>query len=153
MLFFTVTGLMPIRNKLHHVLYLCTKYPSDEKQYFWGPKIPGTSRAKCSIQKDTPVEVFITRFPLVVNLSWISFWTLPHFRIQGTVYCSCVVVFCLASSFCAPFQDQGLHNSSLLSSDYPVRDILHPLWYSINTQRFLSLNVSLKDSCNSGCWI
>lgn len=148
-LFFTVMCLMPIRNKLYHILHLCTEYLSEEKQYFWGLKTPSTSGARFSIQKDTSTEVFITRFPIVVNLSWNSFWALPHFHMQGTVYCSCVVVFCLAFSFCASFQHQDPHNSSLLSTDYPLRDILHPLWYSINTLQLLNSNVSLKDSCNS----
>lgn len=84
-------------------------------------------------------------------LSWISFSTLLHFRMQGTeYYCSCVVIFCLGFSFCAPFRDQDQYNSSLLSTEYPLRDIIPPLWYSINTQWFLNSCVSLW---NSDCWI
>lgn len=147
--------LMAISHKRHHILYLCTEYPSHEKQYLWGLKIPSTSRAKCCIWKGVSVEAFITIFLLLWFIfSWISFSTLPHFHIQGTqYYCSCVVVFCLGFSFCAPFQDQGQHSGSLLSTEYPLRDIVHPLWYSINTQWFLNCNVSLKDSCESDCWI
>lgn len=68
-------------------------------------------------------------------------------------FCSSAVVFCLRFLFYAFFQDQGQNNSFLLSTEYPLRDIIHLLWYSINAQQFLNSNVSLKDSRDSECWV
>lgn len=89
--------LIPIRNKLYYVLYLCTEHPSDEWQYFWGLKTPGISGAKYSIQKGTSAEVFITRFPLVVNLSWIVFEHFLTFACKAQ--CIVTVLLCFVWHF------------------------------------------------------